>query len=74
MFAPLQFDNIDKYYALKEIYDNREQAVQADRYEKKYEQMLMRMKEFVGRRTESMVIKQGLESQINPNLYPILTQ
>lgn len=74
LFAPPQFDSIDKLYAFWKIFDQREQPQQADRYKKDYQELFETFKGFVAKRRESMVVKPGLRTQTNPNLFPTLTQ
>lgn len=73
LFAAPQFDSVDKAYCLWKIKAQLEMWTDADRYKADYLEAFQRMKDFVGRRNESIVVKKGIKTQMNPNLYPTLT-
>jgi hypothetical protein len=73
LFASPEFDSVDKLYCLWKIKAFLEQWNDADRYKRDYLEEFQRMKDFIGRRKESTVIKKGIKTQMNPNLYPTLT-
>lgn len=73
LLAVAPFEQIDKYYALANIFAQREQPTQAKYYEEKYAEWFEKYKVYINDKIDSVVVKQGIRTQMNPNLYPVLS-
>ena len=73
LVAVSPFEQIDKYWALGSIFATREQPTQAKYYDDKYAEEFEKYRTFIDVKTETVVVKQGIRTQMNPNLYPVLS-
>lgn len=73
LLAVSPFEQIDKYYALASIFAQREQLTQAKYYEDKYAEWFEKYRVYINNKIDSVVVRQGIRTQMNPNLYPVLS-
>ena len=72
MVAPVGYGYLNVYWALSNIFDMREQAQEANQFQKKYDDLYKKYITRVKNLNDDPVIKMGLRTQINPNYYPTL--
>lgn len=73
LIAPPGFEEMDTYFALKELYLQRENPASAREYKALYDEQFVKFKDYVGNPNRDLVVKKGVLPSINPNLYPVLT-
>lgn len=71
--AVAPFEQIDKYYALMNIFAQREQPVQAKQWADLYTEWFEKYRVYIDNKIDNVVVKQGIRTQMNPNLYPVLS-
>lgn len=67
MVAPAWFGYLNTYWALSNIFDFREQPVQAEQYRKKYKEMYELYMSRIINKSENIVVKPSIINQLNPN-------
>lgn len=73
LIAENGFEILDTYYTLYHLYAIREQPEQAQEWKVEYDKKWKEYKAFMANMNDSLVIKQGVQSIINPNLFPVLS-
>lgn len=73
LLAVAPFEQIDKYYALEKIFMQREQPTQAKQWGDLYTEWFEKYRVYVDNKIDNVVVKQGIRTQMNPNLYPVLS-
>ena len=71
MVAPQGFGYLNVYWALSNIFEMREQPVQAEQFKKKYDELYKQYIARVVNKNDDIVIKARTRYPINPNYYPV---
>lgn len=73
LIAENGFEILDTYYVLYHLYMVREQPEQAREWKAEYDKKWKEYKAYLANMNDSLVVKQGVQSILNPNLFPVLS-
>lgn len=73
LIAESGFENLDVYYVLYHLFSMREQPQQALTWKNEYDKRWKEYRAYIANYNTDLVVKTGVQTSINPNLYPVLS-